>query len=693
MKNPQREQLDIDKLFEQEMAKAETDSFALVFRLVLKENLLIPLRMHDYFEILYGERLKGRIDYRQLMLSFVLEHVVKGNQEYLIQHLLPERLASYLIYQNDFSGYFHMYREGKVYCCRFVIRKIGPTPENIFIGIELNAKEPRTADQMDCGIRVVVFEKDDVLKKLLSPGYEVYGADSIQNVLDVLAARKGRITSVLTGGGLSESEVLDLLHAIGEGEDAQKVPVLVTMLEQWERTEADFLAAGAFDFQYLPHNVQVIGNRLSKVHELKNKSALISKMEKDGVTGLYSREFFTRYATEKMKDDLETEYCFLCVDIENYQMYVEKFGEVVGNLVINHVSNCIRRIFPDSLIGGRISDDEIAFLLEKMPLENPDVLSEIRKNAPIPNLSVKIGMVPANASIPVKNLYANASTAISSIRMKYGETIAEYSDAMRMDKQKELRILGSMEAALEQNQFSIYYQPKHCTETGRVCGSEALVRWTHPEYGFMSPGEFIPVFERVGFIRGLDRYVLTKVCADLARWKAMGLPLIPVSVNLSRRDFEDEDLASWIIDRIKDFGLEPGLVHIEVTESAFTDSPEMVISGIRKLHENGFSVELDDFGCGYSSLTVLNNMDIDVLKIDRSIILQDSENQKRSVLDFCIRLAKVMGLKTVAEGVETEAQRRRLKKLQCDMIQGFYYSRPLPVSGFEKYLVATKPKD
>lgn len=693
MKNPQREQLDIDKLFEQEMAKAETDSFALVFRLVLKENLLIPLRMHDYFEILYGERLKGRIDYRQLMLSFILEHVVKGNQEYLIQHLLPERLASFLIYQKDFSGYFHMYRDGKVHCCKYVIKRIGPTPENVLIGIELNVKEPRANDKIDENIRVIVFEKDGALKDLLSSEYEVFGADNIETVMDMLYVRKDRITSILTGKGLSESEVQDLLHAIKKDKFSQNVPVHVTMLEQWEHGESDFLLEGACDFLYLPYNAQVIGNRLSKVHELKIKSALLSDMEKDEVSGLYSREFFSRYATEKMKDNLEAEFCFLCVDIENYQMYVEKFGEVVGNLVINHVSNCIKRIFPGAMIGGRLSEDEIAFILERMPSDLPDVLSEIREAAPIPNLSVKIGMVPANASIPVKNLYANAATAISSIRMKYGEAIAEYSDAMRMDKQKELRILGSMEAALEQNQFSIYYQPKHCTESGKICGAEALVRWTHPEYGFMNPGEFIPVFERVGFIRGLDRYVLAKVCSDLSRWEAMGLPVIPVSVNLSRRDFEDEELASWIIGLIKDFGLEPDLVHLEVTESAFTDSPEMVIAGVRKLHENGFAVELDDFGCGYSSLTVLNNMDIDILKIDRSIILQDSENQKRSILEFCIRLAKVMGLKTVAEGVETESQRRRLKRLQCDMIQGFYYSRPLPVGGFEKYLVATKPKD
>lgn len=202
----------------------------------------------------------------------------------------------------------------------------------------------------------------------------------------------------------------------------------------------------------------------------------------------------------------------------------------------------------------------------------------------------------------------------------------------------------------------------------------------------MNPGEFIPLFERIGFIRDLDRYVWMQVCRDINRWKARGLPLVPVSINLSRRDFEIPDLADQILRLIEDNGIEPELIHIELTESAFSDNPKCISDCLETLHRQRIVIELDDFGAGYSSLTTLNSLDLDVLKIDMSIIRQDDPGSQRNALEFCVELAKMMNLKTVAEGIETEQQLARVRSLGCDYIQGYFYSKPIPAAEFEKYI-------
>ena len=242
--------------------------------------------------------------------------------------------------------------------------------------------------------------------------------------------------------------------------------------------------------------------------------------------------------------------------------------------------------------------------------------------------------------------------------------------------------------ALTAGQFQVYYQPKHNIETGSIGGAEALVRWTHPELGFMSPGVFIPLFEQNGFITKLDRYIWEEVCKSIAEWKEKGYKQIPVSVNISRRDFEDPYLADIIIELVDSFGIEHSLFHIEVTESAYSDNPDIIVNTIQKLHDNGFVIELDDFGTGYSSMTALSKLDLDVMKLDMSLIQNDVPGTDKNVLEFSMQLAKMMKLITVAEGVETSGQADRIRSLGGDYIQGYLYSKPLVKIMFEEYLVS-----
>ena len=276
--------------------------------------------------------------------------------------------------------------------------------------------------------------------------------------------------------------------------------------------------------------------------------------------------------------------------------------------------------------------------------------------------------------------------ALGKIKNHYGKYVAVYDDSMRLSLLREQRILDEMETALEKKQFQVYYQPKHDTRNGDVSGAEALVRWIHPEFGFMSPGEFIPLFEKNGFITELDLYVWEEVCKTMAFWKKKGLPPISVSVNLSRADFGKYHLAQKIQDLADKYEIPHELLHLEVTESAYTDNAEQIIHVVDELREMGFKIEMDDFGAGYSSLNMLNELSIDVLKLDMRFVQTKSFTRNKSILRFIISLSKWMNLITVAEGAETKEQVDELRSLGCDYVQGYYYAKPMSEEKFEIYL-------
>ncbi|MBQ3907173.1 MAG: EAL domain-containing protein, partial [Lachnospiraceae bacterium] len=256
----------------------------------------------------------------------------------------------------------------------------------------------------------------------------------------------------------------------------------------------------------------------------------------------------------------------------------------------------------------------------------------------------------------------------------------------RQDLLLKQMILGSADDALKDDQFKVYYQPKHDFHTDQTCGAEGLVRWHHPDIGFMNPILFISLFEQNGFITKMDFYVWEEICKTLKKWEKDGVPVVPVSINVSRRDFEVPDLAGRITELVDSYNIPHEMVHVEVTESAYSDNPERITDTVRRLHDNGFVIEMDDFGTGYSSLIALSSMDLDVLKLDRSIIENDRPGSEKNILEFSMQLAKMLHLKTVAEGVETKEQMERISELGGDYIQGYYYSKPLPADEFAEYL-------
>jgi EAL domain-containing protein (putative c-di-GMP-specific phosphodiesterase class I) len=246
-------------------------------------------------------------------------------------------------------------------------------------------------------------------------------------------------------------------------------------------------------------------------------------------------------------------------------------------------------------------------------------------------------------------------------------------------------LLSVMENALSEDQFSVAFQPKYdiTGDEPKLCSAEILVRWKHPKLGLVRPDNFIPLFEENGQIKGLDRFVWKEAAKHVKRWKDMYGIVIPVSVNVSRVDVFDPDLADYLTTTLEENGLTPKDIHLEITETAYTDSVTTIIEVVEELRRRGFKVEMDDFGKGYSSLNMLSNLPIDALKLDMAFIKDIAVNRKElSMVEFIVDIARFLDVPVIAEGVETSEQYLLLKKAGCDVIQGYYFSKPLSAAEF-----------
>jgi len=307
------------------------------------------------------------------------------------------------------------------------------------------------------------------------------------------------------------------------------------------------------------------------------------------------------------------------------------------------------------------------------------------KNAPVSHFEVKFGIYDnVEKDIPISIMCDRAIMALRTIKHQYGKMVAIYDQRMRQQYMKEQQIQECMEEALNEKQFKVYYQPKHDAVSGELIGGEALVRWIHPVYGFMSPGEFLPIFEKNGFISTLDKYVYRTVLQDQKRWKESGLHIVPVSVNASRRDIIHASFLEEVISVIDSADVDADMLHMEITETTFIEDIEILRPIIEKVRERGIRIELDDFGSGFSSLSLLTSLPLDVIKLDKSFI--DNLEQQKIIVENVIKLCHDLGFKLTAEGVETADQLEELVRMKCDTIQGYYFSKPLAADGFEEYM-------
>jgi len=415
--------------------------------------------------------------------------------------------------------------------------------------------------------------------------------------------------------------------------------------------------------------------------------------EKDSLTGVYTRESFLALADEMLRQNPEKQYDIVLSDFVGFKYFNERYGSQTGDLLLIRTGQMLSRSSSGSLC-GRYGGDRFVSIVEHLPPQATDMLNhfqlpaEAEAELPVFSIVVKFGISPvADKSLPVSVYCDRAVQAVESVKHTYGTNVAVYNDIIAATTLNEILLEENMQSALVGNQFEVYYQPKVDVKTRKICGAEALVRWNHPSMGLMNPSAFIPLFEKNGFISELDMYVWHRVCRDISEWRNRGKNLVPISVNVLRRDFSHGNLSETILNLVDSYGIDHSLFHIEVTESSYSENPEAFVQSVRSLSDAGVIIELDDFGTGYTSLSCFNDLHIDIIKFDRSLLRYDDESgSKASVLEFAMNIARLMRLRTVQEGVETEAEVDRIKAFDIDTAQGFYFSEPIPKVEFESWL-------
>lgn len=437
--------------------------------------------------------------------------------------------------------------------------------------------------------------------------------------------------------------------------------------------------------------------------KLKDRTVEIQKLndEKfqashDKLTKLLNRQAFFDMVIETLQKEKNKNFLMIVSNVVGFKLFNTQFGTESGDRILKEISSMFKNK-GDSVrnsVQGRISGDKIAMLIQKEDFDQNYFLNEISRIQNLMNnisykLQIKLGIYEIqDHNESVQTMFDKAIVAINSIHEMYSLTITWY-DMNLMEKIKyEKNIVNSFINALDNKQFVMFLQPQIDWRTNKVTGAEALVRWHHPTHGLMAPGLFVHILENKGYIHQMDAFIWEEAVKKLAEWKLRKIDY-HISVNISAKDFHYLNIYKIFTDLVEKYGVSPGRLNLEITETIYLNEIKTTTSlTIQRLRDYGFHVEIDDFGSGYSSLSMLKNLKVDTLKIDMEFLRQtDNVERSKAILAEIITMAKQLGMKVINEGVETEAQVKFLSEKGSDLFQGYYFSRPIPVKEFEsKYL-------
>lgn len=545
--------------------------------------------------------------------------------------------------------------------------------------------------------RKILVVEDNIANRLalcriLSQEYDTVEAENGLDALAILDREGGSISLIFLDIKMPKMDGFTFLKKLQQDQSYTSIPIIVATQSDNEGDEVRALTLGATDFISKPYKAQVILHRAANIISLRETAALMSQVEFDPLTGLRSQMFFYRHVRQILRQTPDKTYDMVCSNVENFKFINEVFGLAVGDQVLALLAHEIRSCVPHALSFGRLRADIFAYLVEsgRHPPEKvlANAVVRICGESGVNDLSVKMGIYTiSDPVLPVEQMCDRALLACSSIKGRYGQLVACYSDKFRQIQLRDKGLADSMESALNARQFEVYYQPKFNLRNSRICGAEALVRWNHPTLGLLLPGEFMPLFERNGFVTQLDQFVWQEVAIALHDWAQRGMPIVPVSVNVSRADIYNVDLETTLRGIRSRYQVDPAMLHLEITETAYTENHQQLCDTVTRLRDAGFTIEMDDFGSGYSSLNMLNELPIDILKLDLKFLREGQERGKRrSILSFVVSLARWLNLQVIAEGVETADQVEKLRNVGCSYAQGYYFSPPLPKREFEQFL-------
>jgi len=432
----------------------------------------------------------------------------------------------------------------------------------------------------------------------------------------------------------------------------------------------------------------VLTRRMAKMEIQKKEFELLQKkVQLDEITGLYNRTYFYEMAKELI-DTTDEEMCIITMDISNFKIVNELYGMNVGDKLLKEIAEQVKKIGKDhSMIPARFMADHYYMCMPKAEFEQIEFPKSFHTFLEDMDIKVVYGvfLVEDNREMPVNIMCDRALLAAHDKNYRYVEYIHFYNDTERKQIMMEQEIENDMEKALEEHQFYIVIQPKYNPVSKEIVGGETLVRWQHPEKGIVSPGVFIPIFEKDGFIIQLDYFVWEETCQLIAKMKADGVKTAPISINVSRAHFYGSELIHKLTALIDKYGLETEDIELEITESICGENPDTIYDKIRELQKIGFKIAMDDFGSGYSSLNMLKEMPLDIIKMDLKFL--DGEQEKsQKILKALIDMAHTLNLRVVVEGVEIASQVEFLRQFEDCYLQGYYFSRPVVSEVFEEMM-------
>ena len=545
---------------------------------------------------------------------------------------------------------------------------------------------------------IMILGEAGELVEIVAPHYSVKTVASAEEALNAVSG--GAVEAVVVSMTKENVELIPVLSQTPSG----RIPALVITDGNLEH-ERRALEMGANDFISKPYHEKLVLNRIKNALNGTDNAwdkafgeaqgieiqKLQKAMDMDPLTGLLNRSSFYKQGAELLKNT-DKPYFVVYFDISCFKVLNDLFNMETGDLVLSTAGYYFPSVIGDTGLAARFEADHFVLLIEKDKLDIERILYDLDNHIETLGINHTIRFFAGIYEVTDKTVHIDrmcdgAHIALNKIKGSYGVRYAYYDESLREKMVREQTLVRDMEIALVENQFKIYIQAIYDTSKRRIVSAEALVRWEHPTLNYIPPNQFVPLFEKNGFIVRLDRYVWEEVCKFLrAEWDTFG-EVIPVSVNVSRLNFYNRDLLDYLLSLVQKYELEPSMIRLEITETAYMDEPEKIISMIKEFRAHGFAVMMDDFGSGHSSLSMLKNLPVDVLKLDMSFT-REAGSSKRvyAILKFIMDLSKALTMDVIVEGVETKDQLDVIASLGCHKIQGYYFGRPMPKDDFMRTL-------
>ena len=536
------------------------------------------------------------------------------------------------------------------------------------------------------------------LREILNDNYIVLEAENGQNALAVLEEKYQAVTVIILDLIMPDMSGLELLEIFHRDARYQNIPVIAMLRGINDEIECKCLEYGAWDFMRKPYDPTIVRFRVKNVIErsqMRVDDELKYRAEYDVLTGILNKSKFF-YNTRNMLNIFGTEdFAFIRIDIEKFQLINSFFGMDEGDNLLKYMADYLQNVEKEYryITYGRIEADIFAVCFSyKSEKEITDFVKKFTNQMekyPLDfDITPFLGVyLVKNRDLSINEMYDKANLASKNCKGNYIQNYFFYTKEMSEEIIKEQHIINNMKNALKNEEFVLYLQPKYELQRNSIAGAEVLVRWITADGRMISPGEFIPVFERNGFILKLDQYVWEKTCQLLAGWRDEGRKIFPVSVNISRVSLYNPKIVDVICGLTEKYNIPPEWLQLELTESAYTGNPKAIKEMMEQLQKKGFSILMDDFGSGYSSLNVLKDIAVDVLKIDMKFLDGSGDDgRSENILASVVRMAKWLNMPVVAEGAERKEQVSFLHSIGCEYVQGFYFARPMPVKEYEKLL-------